>query len=326
MAVKKAVPKKKIEYEIEDCPKCPWFKNKYCEMKKLDKRPFNQDLLSIFPDNPIYLEGHKEYDQISVKALPIPKIKDKYLSVVANKYSYFEDTMLFPLSGLKLNSKVQKDIHNKFNPKSKVGLMMSAKDIFLHDFIQANDFDDITWAEELKKRNFDFVFSPNTSFYYNMPSCSQIYVRLLQYKSISELLDAGIPTIPSVQFIWESDLKRYAKWLNKSGFEYVYFNMQLATYDSQFKSSLEFIELLNKHVKQEIILLGVFNPERIKELEKIRKFKYVNSHLHVLSTQRVVWVKPNEEVKENVWDAMYYEDTMIKNIKNYKSYMKKFVR
>lgn len=327
---KRPVPKKKkveVEYETPFCEQCSWL-GSYCEMSKIDDRPFNIDLADIFPASPMPLEAYKRYDQIKVKPLPIPDL-DKIINVVGNKYSFEEKTILFPLSGIKLNSKVQKDIHTKFHKDTKVGLMMSAKDIFLHDFIQANDFpetDEITWAKELKKRNFDFVLSPNTSFYYNMPSCSQVFIRFLQYKTISELLDAGIPVIPSAQFIWESDIVRYGKWLNKMKFSHVYFNMQLATYDSQFKASLPAIKMLSENVNAEIILLGVFNPDRIKELEKIRKFIYVNSHLHILSTQRVVWHSPKKEVKEDIWNAMYYEDTMVKNIKNYRKYMSKILR
>lgn len=335
VAKNKTVPKKKKAvivdapdlFETPFCEKCDW-KGSYCEMNRSDKRPFNMELADIFPASPLPLEAYKRYDQIKVKALPIPEL-DKIINVIGNKYSYPEKTVMFPLSGIKLNSKVQKDIHVKFHKDTTVGLMMSAKDIFLHNFIQANDFpetDKIVWAENLAKRNFDYVLSPNTSFYYNMPSCSQVFIRFLQYKAISELLDAGIPVIPSAQFIWESDIKRYGAWLNKMGFSHVYFNMQLATYDSQFKASLPSIKMLSDNVKAEIILLGVFNPERIKELEKIRKFIYVNSHLHILSTQRVVWHSPTKEVKEDIWNAMYYEDTMVKNIKNYRKYMSKILR
>jgi len=314
--------KKDREFETDFCDTCQ-FLDKECEMRIVRDVPFDEDMLEYFPNVPFPAEDIYKYKGFKLKALPV-KLDDKFIPMLSSTYRYDESTIAVPITSLKLNSKYKKDCHISFPRAKQVGLVMSAKDEFLLKFIEADDIDGGEWAVGLRNKNFDFVLSPQISFYYNQPSCSTVYNRLLTYKSIKELIDAGIPTIPQIGFLWEKDLKDYIKWLVACKFQYAYINLQQVKYDSEFEISLETVRMLDKLVgdKFEIIVLGVFSIDRIKQLEKIRPFKYINTSLHILSTLRVEW-KNGKERKLNEFDAMYYEDVMKNNLFNYRKALQK---
>lgn len=310
---------KKIEYETQFCEHCG-FLGKQCQMRRLDKREFNPDLEDEFPNVPFPAEWIMEFEKPKVKALPVKGLEEKFIPVVGNSYTYKAYSVIMPLTSLGVGKKHKKDVHDMFPLIEYVGLCMTAKDKFLLEFIQARDME-VTWAKELTNRNYDFVLSPNISFYGSQPSCSTVYNRLLTYKTIKELLDVGIPVVPSLGSLWEEDLKEYGKWISKCGFEYVYMNMQLLKYNSTFQNAVDNLKFIGNYIDADIILVGVFDPDRIKELEKIRKFKYISSQLHVLATKRVSWYK-GVETKLDQFDSMYYDKVMSVNIKNYNNVLK----
>ena len=297
------------------CDQCPYLGTR-CEMRRLNDRPFDQELLPFFSDTPFTLVDFQQYAEIAVKALPVPKF-EVFTPVINNKYMQKESVVLFPMSNLKISEKAHKDIHQIFPNVKHVGLVMNAKDDFLIPYVERED-----WTKAIVSRNFDFSFSPNISFYYNQPSCSTVLNRFRVYKTIKDLLDKGIPVVPSVGFLWEDDLKRYGVWLHKSGFEKVYVNIQMVKFDSGFQQVLDQLRLISKYVKADIIVSGVFDIARMKEINKIRKCSYTNSQLHVLSSNRRAW-KNGKHQKVNGFDAMFYDDVMSTNIVNYRSSIRK---
>ena len=309
---------KKIKIDVEEtpfCSECKFYK-KECAVRLVDDKPFDVNLLEYFPNEPSVLIEYEKYNKVAIKKVPFNfEIKDRFVPVVSGKYGYEEDTVLFPVSNLRLDQKFNQDIHRRFPATNHVGLMMNARDGFLFGFVKDN------WIENLAVKNFDFIFSPNFSFYYNQPSCSTVLNRFLTYKAIAEITSKGIPAVPCVNFLWEEDLKEYSKWLKKYSFKYVYYNLQLSKVDSVFDKGIEYIKLLNKHIDAEIILTGVFDTNRIKVLEKIRPFIYTNSYLNVLSTNRVVWSKKGEK-KKDIIDAMFFGDVLRENILNYRKALK----
>lgn len=312
--------KRKLENcETMWCDECKLYGNR-CEMRVIDSSPFDLDLLEIFPNAPYAALEMLKYAEPKIKALPVEGLKETILPVISNSYKYEEDTAIFPFIGYNIKGKAYKDIHSLYKPNTKVGLLMSGKDEFLTETLN-----NPLWVEKITARKFDFVLSPNISFYYNQPSCSTVLNRLTSYKAIVELINAGVPVIPSANFLWDSDLERFTNWLNDCEFQYVYFNMQQSKYDSIFESAIEYLNKLNKKFNGTVIVLGVFDPDRIKILSKIGDFKYISSQLNMLSIQRVVW-KAGKEEKKNSLDAMFYDDLMNENIINYRKFVTKLIR
>lgn len=300
------------------CRDCKYL-DSTCETKNRDESlpEFDWDLLELFQSQPFEAFDNEQYREPKIKAIPIKLPQQKIIPVISNKYKK-ENIVLFPFSSLsKKDSNF--DIHRTFGENTKVGLLMTSKDIELIDFIT-----DTAWHSRLKKRKFDFVCSPNISFYFNQPSCSTINNRLLTYKTIAELINNDIPTIPSLMFTWESDVLKYVDWLNKCKFEYVYFNTQMVKKDAVFNSMIERLEkYVLPNLNAKIILVGVFSIDRIAALEKISdKFIYASTYMSILSGLKVEW-KNNKERKLGQFEELYFENIFEKNMKNYRQSLSK---
>lgn len=282
-------------------------------MRQIEDKPFDVTMLHMFPNEPDLALSLEQYARPKIKALPIKKFSQQIIPVIGNKYPHREDAVLYPMTSIRPEMKVYRSVHSLFEQTMRVGLIMSAKDEPLLNFVRHPK-----WVDVIKNRGFDFVLSPNISFYANQPSCSTVANRFLVYKTVAELVRGGVPVIPSANFLWESDLVRYAKWITDCGFDYVYMNFQTVKHDSDFELALGMLKLLNKHIHCGVVILGVFDVDRIKVIEKVRRCHYVSTQLHIYAAGRFSW-KRKEVKKLDVLDGMFYDDVYQDNLVSYRA-------
>lgn len=312
-------------YETIFCQDCQ-FLDKECSMLKKDSRPFDENLKHLFLDVPVLAEKYKVFKEPKIKNLAeLPEISEKYLFVFTNPCKEFEETVIVPMSMVSKSSKSKpKNLHSSFNAK-KIGAVLSAKAPFLLPFIEEDNISGkVEWVKRLKDKGVDFVFAPNISFYSNQPSCSVVYNRFVTYKTLKELNDYGMPAIPSMLYLWDKDLKNYCNWIAKTGYKAVYLNMQLTQAKKNYFFAIESIKKIMDYLPKDtfIYLLGVHSPDRIAEIEKLNgNFKYFSSRLSIASQNRFLWDK-GKEVKLPLFEGMYYDDVMVKNIKSYREFFK----
>lgn len=312
-------------YETIFCQDCQ-FLDKECSMLKKDSRPFDEELRHLFIDAPILADRYKGFKEPKIKNLvELPEIEEKYLFVFTNPYMEFEDTVIVPMSIFNKATKGKtKNLHSSFNAK-KIGVVLSAKDPFLLSFIEEDNVSGkVEWVNKLKAKGVDFVLAPNISFYSNQPSCATVYNRFLTYKTLKELNDYGMPAIPSMLYLWDKDLKNYCKWIAKTGYKAVYLNMQLTQAKKNYDFAIESIKKVMEYLPKDICiyLLGVHSQERIAEVEKLNgNFKYLSSRLSIASQNRFFWVAGKEK-KVPLFEGMYFDDVMKKNIKSYREFFK----
>lgn len=283
------------EFECDSCSFCTFYSR--CERMKLSNTPFSEDLLDslLFPNNFENIEdcfpGIEKYITPKIRAEKIGVKFPKMSFVTHAKFDADEEILTYPLPKLAISATRFSNISAK--RQSKIGLLLVDRPEELHDFYNKKN-----WLKQITARKFDFVFSPAFSFFYNQPSCSTVANRLLVYKSVSEMVEVGIPTIPNFDWLWESDAEEYSKWIIDCGFKYVYIPASLARAKIFFEMFLENLKKSKELLKNEvqIIIVGVNSIERIKRIEtEIGSFKYLNSHLPVISSRNMMWSESGEE-------------------------------
>lgn len=289
-------------------------------MRRLSVAPFDAAMAVVFPDEPFDVFPYAKYAEPSVKSLPIKLPDTQFIPVTNNRYGHEEPVILYPFStlGSSNSERSRSDIHTLFPKVEQVGLLMTGKDIPLVEFTREE-----SWTKVIAKKNFDFVFSPNFSFFNNQPSCSTVLNRLLIYKSIKELLSEGIPVIPTIDYLWLSDLDRYAKWLNRSGFDYVYFNAQRLKDENAYDRLEKDLITINERVEAEVIIVGMNNVEKIKRFNRIRKYRYAHSQLHMLSANRIKLLPNGKEEKSGKLEFLFYDDLLQFNLESYRTLLQR---
>lgn len=306
-------------YETIFCPECS-YRSSLCEMQKLSDVEFDLSLYDYFPNEPFQIKDIDKYDRIKLTANKLKVRFDKFIPTTDSQVDELKD-VFYPLSSFNIDAQNPQNIHKTF-PNMRVGLLMTGKDPMLVDFIKSD-----TWVQKIINKKFDYVFAPNLSFYNNQPSCSTVYNRLLSYKAVYELNESGLPVIPSINFIWKSDLQRYSNWLNECGFNYVYLNVQLVKSAKHFNQLFDYIKLIKKHVKAKLIIVGVLDLQRISELENIGNFFYTNSGIHALSSLKLLWSPTGDYKKVDLVNGgMYYKDVFKRNYRNYISKLNRVLK
>lgn len=304
---------KSIAYEVPFCENCV-YRKKECQMKQMNDMPFDEMLLEYFPNIPDYIDDFIQYKEVSVKALDVPEIEEIFYPVVPVSMTVKSPISFIPFSAMSFNKTVRPIAKNK-ESNTKLCLAMNGKDDVLEEFISKSD-----WTDFVKAKGFDFMFSPNFSFYYNQPSCSIVLNRLKTYKAIKDALDANIPVVPAVSYVWLEDLKSYASWIKKSGFKYVYINAQMVKQDSTYQVFLENAKNILSVFQDsdiKIIISGIFSVPRVRDLRRLSdKFIFISSFLAVFAQQRLLWTEKGEK-KVSGSESLFCEGILAKSVVNY---------
>jgi hypothetical protein len=347
-------PEKYFSLEDENfyCSTCNY--KKHCEKTVVVKAPFEHaDAKQFFPDNPyaiatMFPDIEKYRAPRLGKLAEIPVDFPKVSFVTHQKIDAHEKVLTFPLS--KLSMGMEKRLTNLAKSRQcSLGLLMSDDDksllswLFGKEVFQSNEqylgvynnegmniasptyaYLQRDWTKPFREKGFEYVMSPTVSFFFNQPACSTVQNRLLSYKFIKDLVDNGFPTIPCFLYLWESDAKAFANWINKTGFSHVYFPIQMARqevyHDYAVKQFKLIRSLLNPSVK--IIVVGASTVSRIVQYHAIDKNAlYMNSYIPVISSRRLIW-----GVKESRYstDQFYLsDDIFMENAANFRKELAK---